>query len=94
LRGSGREWSNYITCFGSSLKIGAASRCRATKRSSNLSPPPQRTLVKVSCQLDQNTDPAGVNVSDAKFKAVNLARHDFHGESNYTTGSKLRALER
>jgi hypothetical protein len=50
--------------------------------------------LKVSCQLDQNTYPAGVNVSDAKFNAVNLARHDFHGEWNYTISSKLRALER
>jgi hypothetical protein len=50
--------------------------------------------LKAPCQLDQNTYPAGVKVSDAKFKAVNLARHDFHGEWNYTISPKLRALER
>jgi len=33
-------------------------------------------------------------VSDAEIEAVNLARHDFHGEWNYTISPKLRALER
>jgi hypothetical protein len=40
--------------------------------------------LKVRCELDQNTYPAGIKVSDAEIEAVNLARHDFHGEWNYT----------
>jgi hypothetical protein len=50
--------------------------------------------LKVRCQLDQNTYPAGIKVSDAEFKTLNLAHHDFHGEWNYTINPKLRALER
>ena len=40
--------------------------------------------LKVRCQLDRNTYPAGIKVSDAQMRAINLARHDFHGEWNYT----------
>ena len=40
--------------------------------------------LKVRCQLDPNTYPAGIKVSDAELEAVNLTRHDFHGEWNYT----------
>jgi hypothetical protein len=38
----------------------------------------------VRCQLDRNSYPAGIKVSDAQMRAINLARHDFHGEWNYT----------
>ena len=40
--------------------------------------------LKVRCQLDRNTYPAGIKVSDAQMRAINLTRHDFHGEWNYT----------
>jgi transposase len=40
--------------------------------------------LKVRCELDQNTYPAGIKISDKEIKAVNLDRHDFHGEWNYT----------
>jgi GH18 family chitinase len=33
-------------------------------------------------------------VSDAEMDAVNLTRHDFHGEWNYTVTPKTLALER
>jgi hypothetical protein len=52
------------------------------------------TGLKVRCELDQNTYPAGIKVSDAEMDAVNLTRHDFHGEWNYTVTPKARALER
>jgi hypothetical protein len=38
----------------------------------------------VRCQLDPNTYPAGVKVSDAELQAIKLKRHDFHGDWNYT----------
>jgi transposase len=50
--------------------------------------------LKVRCELDQNNYPAGIKVSDKEIKAVNLDRHDFHGEWNYTISPKLLALER
>jgi transposase len=40
--------------------------------------------LKVQCELDPNTYPAGVKISDAEFDAVNLHRDEFHGEWNYT----------
>src|SRR5258708_5556654 len=52
-----------------------------------------KTGLKVRCELDQNTYPAGVKVSDAEIEAVNLTRHDFHGEWNYTVSPKALALE-
>ena len=38
----------------------------------------------VRAELDRNKYPKGVKVSDAQFDAVNISRHDFHGEWNYT----------
>jgi hypothetical protein len=52
-----------------------------------------RTGLKVRCQLDENTYPAGIKVSDAEMDAVNLTRHDFHGEWNYTVSPKAVALQ-
>jgi hypothetical protein len=49
--------------------------------------------LKVRCQLDPNAYPAGIKVSDAELEAVNLSRHDFHGEWNYTISPKVLALE-
>jgi hypothetical protein len=53
-----------------------------------------KTGLKVRCQLDETTYPAGIRVSDAEMDAVNLTRHDFHGEWNYTISPKALALER
>jgi hypothetical protein len=49
--------------------------------------------LKVRCQLDQNTYPAGIKVSDAEMQAINLTRHEFHGEWNYTVSPKALILE-
>jgi transposase len=40
--------------------------------------------LKVRCEIDPNTYPAGIKVADADFNDINLKRHDFHGEWNYT----------
>src|SRR5438445_380523 len=53
-----------------------------------------KTGLKVRCELDQNTYPAGIKVSDAEMDAVNLTRHDFHGEWNYAVSPKALALKR
>ena len=53
-----------------------------------------KTGLKVRCELDQNTYPAGIKVSDAEMDAVHLTRHDFHGEWNYTVSPKPLSLER
>ena len=43
-----------------------------------------KTGLEVRCELDRNTYPAGVKISDAALTALNLDRHEFHGEWNYT----------
>lgn len=43
-----------------------------------------RTGLEVSCTIDANTYPKGVNVSDRMMKQLNIAPHDVHDEWNYT----------
>lgn len=38
----------------------------------------------VQSEIDANSYPKGIKVSDAEMQALNLHRHDFHGEWNYT----------
>lgn len=38
----------------------------------------------VRAELDENKYPKGVKTSDARFAAINLTRHAFHGDWNYT----------
>ena len=40
--------------------------------------------LKVRCELDANSYPAGIKVADAELATINLQRHLFHGEWNYT----------
>jgi transposase len=42
------------------------------------------TGLKVQCEIDANTYPKGVKVEDDEMAALNIRRHDFHGEWNYT----------
>jgi hypothetical protein len=42
------------------------------------------TGLKVRAELDENKYPKAVKVSDAQLAAVNLSRHSFHGDWNYT----------
>ena len=47
----------------------------------------------VRCELDTHRYPAGLKVSDAEIEAVNLTRHDFHGEWNYTISPNALTLK-
>jgi len=38
----------------------------------------------VRCEIDPNRYPAGIKVTDADFDGINLQRHHFHGDWNYT----------
>ncbi len=40
--------------------------------------------LKVTCRLDRRKYPAGRKVTDAEMRALNLERHKFHGDWNYT----------
>src|SRR5215831_12764444 len=48
------------------------------------------TGLKVRAELDRNKYPKGVKVSDAQLSAVNLTRHTFHGDWNYTIAPRSR----
>jgi hypothetical protein len=43
-----------------------------------------QTGLRVRAELDRGRYPLGVRVRDAELAAVPLARHEFHGEWNYT----------
>jgi DNA-binding phage protein len=40
--------------------------------------------LKVRCEIDANAYPKGVKVEDDEMATLNIHRHDFHGEWNYT----------
>jgi hypothetical protein len=40
--------------------------------------------LRVACHLDTNPYPAGIKVTDSELAEVNLHRHEFHGDWNYT----------
>jgi Rhodopirellula transposase DDE domain len=44
----------------------------------------------VRAELDEKKYPKGVKVSDAQLAAVNLTRHSFHGDWNYTIAPRRR----
>ncbi len=43
-----------------------------------------QTGLRVKSALDKNLYPKGIKVSDKQMEEINLQRHDFHGEWNYT----------
>ena len=38
----------------------------------------------VQAELDDNTYPTGIRISDTEMAALPIERHEFHGEWNYT----------
>jgi hypothetical protein len=42
------------------------------------------TGLTVRSELDTNDYPSGIKITDAQIEALNLHRHDFHGDWNYT----------
>ncbi|HEY6373437.1 MAG TPA: ISAzo13 family transposase, partial [Candidatus Sulfotelmatobacter sp.] len=42
------------------------------------------TGLTVRAELDENKYPKGMKISDAKLAAIQLVRHAFHGDWNYT----------
>ena len=46
--------------------------------------------LSVRAELDENKYPKGVKISDAQFTALNLARHPFHGDWNYTISPAIK----
>jgi hypothetical protein len=42
------------------------------------------TGLNVECILDNNTYRTGIKVTEEEYNAINIKRHKFHGEWNYT----------
>lgn len=47
------------------------------------------TGLRVQCEIDTNTYPAGVKVTDAEMDSINIQRHHFHGDWNYTITPRI-----
>ena len=43
-----------------------------------------REGLPVQCQLDTNSYPTGIKVSDQEMASINIQKDSFHGELNYT----------
>jgi hypothetical protein len=46
--------------------------------------------LKVRAELDENKYPKGIKISDTQLTAVNLSRHSFHGDWNYTIAPRRK----
>jgi transposase len=46
------------------------------------------TGLTINAQLDKNSYDLGIKVSDEELAAINMKRHNFHGEWNYTIAPK------
>src|SRR5512136_1397944 len=52
-----------------------------------------KTGLKVYCELDANSYPKGIVVSNDEMKSLNIQRADFHGEWNYTIAPSAQLRE-
>ena len=50
--------------------------------------------LKVRAELDENKYPKGIKVSNAQLATVNLSRHSFHGDWNYTIAPNRKTSPR
>ncbi|MCL2460620.1 MAG: ISAzo13 family transposase [Euryarchaeota archaeon] len=54
---------------------------------------PEKGL-KVDCVIDTSTYPRGIKVSDEEFDLINIKRHEFHGEWNYTISPQSQSVRK
>jgi hypothetical protein len=52
-----------------------------------------KTGLTVRCELDSNTYPKGIVVSDREIAQINITRDPFHGEWNYTISPITQSVE-
>lgn len=52
-----------------------------------------RTGLRVYAMVDKNIYQTGIKISDKEMNQINLHRHQFHGEWNYTIKPQRRALK-
>jgi hypothetical protein len=44
--------------------------------------------LEINCELDENKYDTGIKITDRQMKMINLEKHDFHGEWNYSIKPK------
>lgn len=44
--------------------------------------------LRIECEIDTNSYPKGVKVTDTQMQSINIDRDSFHGEWNYTISQK------
>jgi hypothetical protein len=52
------------------------------------------TGLKVRAELDERKYPKGLKVSDTQLAAINISRHSFHSDWNYTISPCQKARTR
>ena len=52
-----------------------------------------KTGLKIRCELDRNTYPKGIKVSDAEMATLNMTRDSFHPEWNYSISPRLAEMK-
>jgi hypothetical protein len=53
-----------------------------------------KTGLKIRCELDPNTYPKGIKVSDEEMETLNIRRDEFHPEWNYAIIPRPKMVER
>ena len=52
------------------------------------------TGLKIQCELDPNTYPKGIKISDEEMATLNIKRDEFHPEWNYAIAPRCQDMER
>jgi hypothetical protein len=45
--------------------------------------------LQINAELNRNTYPTGIKVSNLEFESINIKRNEFHGEWNYIISPQL-----
>ena len=53
-----------------------------------------KTGLSISCELDRNTYPKGIKVSDEEMATLNIKRDEFHPEWNYAIAPRNQNMKR
>jgi hypothetical protein len=53
-----------------------------------------KTGLTIRCELDRNSYPKGIKISDAEMATLNITRDAFHPEWNYSIAPRNKNMER
>ncbi len=52
-----------------------------------------KTGLKIRCELDSNTYPKGIKVSDAEMATLDMTRNSYHPEWNYSISPRFHEMK-